>query len=327
MPAANLKQDRHRRCNRIPRTDRKNRSIRWKWIALAFIGVVVSGCVQIPEESWTISYRSPFEIRRQPAECTLGGLDPAVSIRTEPGRITPGPGAGSTALNPGGFSLVNWNIFKGKKEGWAEDLRNFIRNADILILQEAYLTESLKSMLKQERYHWDMTAAFEYRQIEAGVLTAARTAPTFTCTFRETEPITRIPKSALITRYPFAGTQRELLVANIHAINFTMEPSAFKKQIDRLEGLLAAYRGPLIVSGDFNTWTTGRMSHVNAMAQRLDLSAVRFDENRRSRFFGREIDHVYYRGLEAENAATPIVSTSDHNPLTVVFKLAPARGN
>jgi endonuclease/exonuclease/phosphatase (EEP) superfamily protein YafD len=167
-----------------------------------------------------------------------------------------------------------------------------------------------------------MTAAFEYRQIEAGVLTAARTAPNFTCAFRETEPITRIPKSVLITRYPLSGTALELLVANIHAINFTMDTSVFKKQIDRLQGFLAAHRGPLIVSGDFNTWTTGRMSRVMAMAEHLGLTAVRFVENRRAQFFGHDVDHVYYRGLEANNAATPIVSTSDHNPLTVVFKLA-----
>ena len=153
-------------------------------------------------------------------------------------------------------------------------------------------------------------------------MTASRIAPNFTCAFRETEPITRIPKSALITRYPLSGTELELLVANIHAINFTMDTFSFQKQIDRLEKILAAYRGPLIVSGDFNTWNAARMSHVKAMAERLDLTVVRFDENRRSRFFGHHIDHVYYRGLEATNAATHMVSTSDHNPLTVVFKLA-----
>jgi hypothetical protein len=47
--------------------------------------------------------------------------------------------------------------------------------------------------------------------------------------------------------------------------------SVFQKQIDRLEGFWPRVRGPLIVSGDFNTWTSGRMSRVNAMANALAL--------------------------------------------------------
>jgi endonuclease/exonuclease/phosphatase (EEP) superfamily protein YafD len=300
-------------------TDRQKKRNGWIWIAAGIFMVLASGCIRIPEESWTVSHRSPFETRRLTAECTAAGMAPSI----------PDLSGRAPALNADGFSLVSWNIFKGKKEGWADDFQKFSRNADILILQEAYLTDRLKNILEQGQYQWDMTAAFEYRQIEAGVLTAARTAPTFTCAFRETEPITRIPKSVLITRYPLSGTALELLVANIHAINFTMDTSVFHKQIDRLEGLLATYRGPLIVSGDFNTWTAGRMSRVTAMAHRLDLAAVRFGENRRSRFFGHDVDHIYYRGLEAKNAASPDVSTSDHNPLTVVFNLAdePAPGH
>ncbi len=296
----------------LPQTDTQKGRVRWLWLAMGIVIVLASGCIRIPEENLTISHRRPFDTRRQTAECTAAGLNLSIPAR-------PGPAA---ELNAGGFSLVSWNVFKGKKDGWAEDFQRFSRKSDILILQEAYLTASLKKMLQDEQYHWDMTAAFEYRKIEAGVLTAARIAPNYACTFVETEPITRIPKSALITRYPLSGTERELLVANIHAINFTIDHSAFQKQFDRLEKVLTAYRGPLIVSGDFNTWNTGRLSHVNAMAERLDLTAVRFDENRRSRFFGHDIDHVYYRGLEAKNAATPTVSTSDHNPITVVFKLA-----
>jgi endonuclease/exonuclease/phosphatase (EEP) superfamily protein YafD len=301
------------------RTDQKERN----WLDMVSPQASLSCWPQdasaFPRKAGRSVAAAPFETRRLTAECTAAGLASSVPPLTAP----------APALNADGFSLVSWNIFKGNKEGWAEDFQKLSRNADILSLQEAYLTDRLKNMLEQGRYQWDMTAALEYRQIEAGVLTAARTAPTFTCAFRETEPITRIPKSVLITRYPLSGTALELLVANIHAINFTMGTSVFQKQIDRLEGLLATCRGPLIVSGDFNTWTAGRMSRVTAMAHRLGLAAVRFGENRRSRFFGHDVDHIYYRGLEAKNAASPDVSTSDHNPLTVVFNLAdePAPGH
>lgn len=308
--------------NGIPRPNTQKSKARWLWIAIGIFILLVSGCIRVPEESWTVSHRSPIEARRLTAVCTADGLEPSATKPFHPDSVLPDQPLLATGLNAGGFSLLSWNIFKGNKKGWAEDFQKLCQNTDIVVLQEAYLTDSLKKILQQGQYHWDMTAAFEYREIASGVLTATRTAPNFVCMFRETEPITRIPKSALITRYPLSGTELELLVANIHAINFTVDNSAFQKQIDRLEAILAAYQGPLIVSGDFNTWNSGRISSVKDMAQRLDLNAVNFDKNRRSLFFGHPIDHVYYRGLETENAAIPIVSSSDHNPLTVVFKLA-----
>ena len=312
-----------------PRAHRRKAMAGWVRMVVGLcIALTAYGCIRVPEESWTVSHRSPSETRRQTAECPAAGLAPHDLEAGAPAGVTPPRTGQPTALNAGGFRLLSWNIHKGRKGGWADDFRQFSRDSDVMILQEAYLTDSLKQMLHQAGYLWDMTAAFEYRQIDAGVLTAARTAPHFTCAFRETEPITRIPKSTLITRYPLSGTEQELLVANMHAINFTTAASAFENQFDRLEGILAAYRGPLIVSGDLNTWNAGRMSRVRAMAERLGLSAVGFDPNRRSRFFGRHLDHVYYRGLSVVHAAATRVSTSDHNPLAVVFKLAdePAPG-
>ncbi len=83
----------------------------------------------------------------------------------------------------------------------------------------------------------------------------------------------------------------------------------------------------MVVSGDFNTWNSNRMSRGDVMAKRLNLSPVPFNENLKSTFFGQYVDHIYYRKLEIQNAATLSVATSDHNPLTVVFKLADEPGH
>jgi len=186
---------------------------RWTWIALGIVIVLMAGCIRIPEESWIISHRSPLESKAQAADCTAACLNQAVPDQGEPNPVVPPQTIEVPELNSAGFSLVSWNIYKNKEKGWKEDFEKLSRNTDILILQEVYLSTSLKDMLQQEAYQWDMTTAFEYRQIEAGVLTASKTAPNFTCTFRETEPIIRIPKSVLITRYSMSGTDRELLVA------------------------------------------------------------------------------------------------------------------
>jgi endonuclease/exonuclease/phosphatase (EEP) superfamily protein YafD len=284
--------------------------------------LTLSGCINVSQESWVISKRGLFETRAQSGECTTNCLESTADGRLNAFQALPTEKIRKTELNSAGFSLVSWNMYKGRKEGWAQDLQKFIRNSDVLVLQEAYLSDKLRSMLDQERYNWDMTAAFEYRDIDAGVLTASRAAPNFTCGLRQIEPLTRIPKGVLVTRYPMSGTDRQLLVVNIHAINFTVGTVTFEQQSKRLEGILAAHFGPLVLSGDFNTWNADRMAHVSAMAENLGLSAVKFDNNRRFEIFGQNVDHIYYRGLEAVASATPVVSTSDHNPLTVVFKLA-----
>ena len=278
----------------------------------ALAAFALLGCLRIPEETLTLSHRLPSGTERRTADCPLAAADETA------------PALSATALDAGGFSLVSWNIHKGSEARWEEDFRHFSRTSDIVTLQEAYLTDALRQMLEREAYHWDMTAAFLYKQIATGVLTAARTAPSSTCSFRVKEPITRLPKSVLISRYPLTGTDRELLVANIHGVNFTMDADAFERQIDQLAAILSLHRGPIIVAGDFNTWNGDRLALVHDLADEVGLSAVGFDDNRRSRFFGFVVDHVFYRGLEAQRTASPRVSTSDHNPLMVVFKLAPA---
>lgn len=284
--------------------------------------MLTSGCIGVADKNWIVSQRSQLEIQRQAVDCAA--IDPQKSLLGQQGshHKTFVPAIKKVGLNAKGFSFTTWNIRKGKAEKWDDDFIEICRSTDILILQEAYLSDNLKKLLQQEDLQWDLATAFTYQNIDAGVLTASKIAPNLACSFRDKEPITRIPKSTLVTRYPISGKHRELLVANIHAINFTLGHAAFQKQCDRLESMLTGHQGPMIVAGDFNTWSESRMSHVNAMAIRLDLSSVSFNENLKSKFFGHYVDHVFYRGLEKKNATTLTVVTSDHNPLTVVFKLA-----
>ncbi len=293
-----------------------------RWAVLIVVLFFVSGCLRIPEESRIISHRWPDIKSARGDQCGDECLDFLSASTTVADPIKRHPEKFHSQLDRGGFTLVSWNIQKGKRPGWTEDFKKFSRMADILILQEAYMDDGLDTLLHLENFQWDMTNAFEYRKIATGVLTAARVPPNMVCMFRQTEPIIRLPKSVLINRYPLAGSDNELLVANIHAINFSIGHKTLTNQMDHLEGILKVHEGPIILSGDFNTWSSRRMARVTDMVRRLDMTAVRFDEDRRSRFFGHDIDHVYYRGLEAVDAKTPMVTTSDHNPLTVTFKMA-----
>jgi endonuclease/exonuclease/phosphatase (EEP) superfamily protein YafD len=112
-----------------------------------------------------------------------------------------------------------------------------------------------------------------------------------------------------------------MLVVNIHAINFTFGIVAFGEQLERIRPLLAAHPGPMILSGDFNTWRRRRSDILDAFANDFNLTPVEFDDDHRKMFFGQPLDHIYVRGLRIGESDTRQLNSSDHNPLLVEFRL------
>ncbi|HRI18168.1 MAG TPA: endonuclease/exonuclease/phosphatase family protein, partial [Burkholderiaceae bacterium] len=143
------------------------------------------------------------------------------------------------------------------------------------------------------------------------------------CMLRGTEPLLQLPKVALISRFRIEGHDAPLAVANLHAINFTFGLAEYEAQLDAVVAELAAHGGPIIVAGDFNTWSDGRYRTMQAAMQRLGLDAVLPGEDSRTRVFGRQIDHVFVRGFEVVQAGSPQVQSSDHNPLLATLRLTP----
>ena len=69
-----------------------------------------------------------------------------------------------------------------------------------------------------------------------------------------------------------------------------MGTAAYQNYWQELETILESHDGPLIVAGDFNTWNSERLAIVAMTARRLKLQPVRFEPDRRSRFFGQVVD-------------------------------------
>jgi endonuclease/exonuclease/phosphatase (EEP) superfamily protein YafD len=273
--------------------------------------LTLTGCVYVMEQNLVVSQRGNKSTINIADNCSTDPvMKPIVSML---GHVA--------ALDSNGFSLLSWNIQKGMRYGWEEDFRRLSYHKDLLIIQEAYLTDTMIRLLQEMYHHWDLALSFEYRDNKTGVLTASKVEPSFLCTFRYKEPLTRIPKTILITRYPLSDGNQVLMVANVHLINYTLTVSHFRVQLEQLEKILSKHQGPLIVSGDFNTWTDERMAIVDTIASRLNLKAANFSENYRTTVFGHNVDHIYYRGLELIKALTVKITTSDHNPLIVKFRL------
>jgi endonuclease/exonuclease/phosphatase (EEP) superfamily protein YafD len=152
------------------------------------------------------------------------------------------------------------------------------------------------------------------------VLTAARVAPLAACTQRVVEPLLRLPKSAVITWFALRDRADTLAVVNVHAINFSLSLGAYSAQFDAIVDALAAHAGPLILAGDLNTWTVERAQVVREAASRLGLTEVPFAADRRSVFFGQQLDHIYVRGLALVASSATEVTSSDHNPVAATLR-------
>ena len=87
-----------------------------------------------------------------------------------------------------------------------------------------------------------------------------------------------------------------------------------------IKSLLASHQGPIIVAGDLNTWSERRQRLVDEFMREHGLEPVVFTPDLRTTVFGRALDHVYVRGLKAENAEVIPVTTSDHNALRMSLR-------
>jgi endonuclease/exonuclease/phosphatase (EEP) superfamily protein YafD len=247
----------------------------------------------------------------EPRQCEPG-------LRAEPfEHITDGE-----ALDPEGFRLLNWNIYKGSRKDWQEDFQRLAGDSDIVALQEAHLHNEFHAELKESDLHWDLTTAFFYAGAETGVLIGSEIKSGLPCTLHANEPLIMTPKTALVTEYQVRGLAQTLLVANIHMINFSFGTHEYEQQIDQLMKVIQHHEGPMIITGDFNTWSEERMTIVDNMALKLALLSVEYDDDHRLTIFGNPLDHVYFRGLEALHANTEKVESSDHNPMMVTFRVS-----
>lgn len=227
-------------------------------------------------------------------------------------------------LNPENIAFLNWNIYKGNGDNWQKDLSGFAQSHDLMTLQEALLDEELTALLERHDFDWVMNTAFHLNGTAAGVMTVAGADAVHSCGFKVEEPLIQIPKSTLVSYYAIEGSKKRLLVANIHGINFTFGVSVYRQQLEALYETIKHHDGPMIVAGDFNSWSENRMLAVSELINKLSLSDIEYSVNNKTHVFGNAIDHVFYRQLELVSSQVWQVSSSDHNPISVNFRVQEA---
>ncbi|MEO0884784.1 MAG: endonuclease/exonuclease/phosphatase family protein [Cyanobacteria bacterium J06648_10] len=144
---------------------------------------------------------------------------------------------------------------------------------------------------------------------------------------KHSEPIANTPKVAIFSEFEIADRANSLMVVSVHAINF-VPLAQFEAQMRAIATTLSQHQGGIVLAGDFNTWSQGRLRSLLQITEGLDLRPVTFpskDRQHLKRFLlSPPLDHLFYRGLGHIPRSARVIDTpssSDHNPLFVALGL------
>jgi endonuclease/exonuclease/phosphatase (EEP) superfamily protein YafD len=224
-------------------------------------------------------------------------------------------------IDSSSIKILNWNIKKGEEIGWALDLERLSAGKTLVLLQEAALSMQLSVHVQKTPFATFSPGYIKKGDI-TGVVTFSEVQSLQHCRLGAVEPWLGTPKSTNVTRYALSNSEEDLMVVNIHAVNFSFGLMSYRDQLNAITELLSDHPGPAIVSGDFNTWRPGRQEALMNAMKNLGLQAVGFADDLRKTTFGMPLDHVFTRGLIIDEAVVFEVTSSDHNPMAVSFSLS-----
>jgi endonuclease/exonuclease/phosphatase (EEP) superfamily protein YafD len=237
------------------------------------------------------------------------------------------------------LTLLTWNTQKLGDPKIARDLSNLIdqQNPDLVFLQEVRIDQ-----LKYDEMGGYFAKAWSYpwpSGPRVGMLTLSNSSPIKIQSVQTEwrEFFVTAPKVSLITKHHLPKGET-LLAVNVHLLNFEpWEPFMFSAQLRDLELAMAQHDGPIIMAGDFNTWSDARLALVDNLARTLRLEEV--TGIRRGRKTGDldlallnwifrvdqelPLDRVYSRGFAAVSAQVLPNDSSDHRPVLVTLTLNP----
>ncbi|WP_292658481.1 endonuclease/exonuclease/phosphatase family protein [Nitratifractor sp.] len=223
---------------------------------------------------------------------------------------------------PESFGLLVWNVNKSTDTKHYRRLFEMIKdtwNIHLILIQEARMRPPSAPFLLPN-FSYCSAPNLQQGSLRYGLLTAS--TPTaleaIAIASHAKEAIIGPGKGSLITRYGLTNGETLTLV-NLHAINFRAA-RIYEKEMRRLQEYLRNITGPMIVAGDFNSWSEKRMHVLENFRQKLALKRVPFSSEKIKTFRGHPLDHILYRGLDCKRHFVPdFLHDSDHTPLMVEF--------
>ncbi len=247
--------------------------------------------------------------------------DNPVSCRHQIDELKPIAGDHSTKASSA-IDLLVWNVQKFENPSTLPWLQK--TTAQIILTQE-----SIASIQEAFARTLDANQAFSpgYRTLGnetsgVGIITKLQTS--LTCAWQHQEPWLLTPKATLVSALPLAN---EVLIAvNLHAINFSIGTQELQQQIEAISDVIDQYDGPIVVAGDFNTWSKARTLVLERFIAQHDLHAANFDPDHRVRPFAYPLDHILTKNLNVLTTRSEETDLSDHTPLMVTITPSSALG-
>lgn len=260
-----------------------------------------------------VSFSAVFTVPSEPQLITIGQSGSAINLQ-----CYNNPSPRILDVN-GRLNVLVWNIYKQNRPNWKEALEQYSSQVQLVLLQEASMTPDMQEWIEQRGWGGTQVNAFRVFGERAGVLNLSVYMPRLVCAYTELEPWLRLPKSGLYALYRLSQG-KTLAVVNLHAINFTYGTNEYSQQLQSLKAALSKHEGPLIVAGDFNSWSEERIQAMKQSLSELGVREAQFEPDKRRRFVnGLPLDHLFYRGLTLLTAEAPETDASDHSPLLVSF--------
>lgn len=232
------------------------------------------------------------------------------------------------------LKVIIWNIHAGNHHDFSDDIEALAASSHLLLMQEADLSPQLEADLLKLDFAYTHARSYisPISGANKGVATGSVADATSTRALRS--PVSEFgfatPKAVLLQTFKLNNRAEQLLVVNVHAINFVTN-DMFRAHIAQIEKAMAAHTGPIIAAGDFNTWNESRLSSLDHAMNRLGLSRIVFGQGRSrfpdlGRWFGVQVggalDQVYTRGLITRfKQIHADLSSSDHKPLELHFSV------
>ena len=238
---------------------------------------------------------------------------------------------------PQTITLVTWNTQKVQNPQFPDDLKSIIerQKPDIVFLQEARA-----DLLKARQIGGYFADSWSYPWpdgITIGVMTLSRVAPDRVepVPSKYRELLLTAPKMSLITEHLLPNGET-LLAVNVHLLAFEAgRLPKLRSQIGELRTIIENHQGPVLMAGDFNTWSQKRLRLVEEFAGQLKLEEVKDFPPGRSTgdtqsaclnwLFGVRkdlpLDRVYHRGFTNHAAQVLPYDSSDHRPILVTLTL------
>jgi endonuclease/exonuclease/phosphatase (EEP) superfamily protein YafD len=217
-----------------------------------------------------------------------------------------------------------WNMCKGAGGILFEhDFRSLLYRSDLLLAQEALLSQRSIRTFGERGFETIHAASYKRRDgLRDGVMTVSRARSCDAVTrviCKYPEPVFKTPKAALIKYFPLRNHPERLLVINVHATLVRLVAAAVE-EMEHLVAHIPAHRGPMILAGDFNTFTPAYLRAVSGVLASIGLEYVPIPGDPRPRT--QALDQVFCRGLEVKHAQVDTtVRNSDHFPILLHLAL------